>query len=375
MITHSTNGLLTTILSFFFLPPATNIDFSLYFNNFFVMRQVSASVEIGVKKHLNDGLSCRQIGRKMDISHSTVSRISKKMNSNGKKSKGGRPSKLSTRDKTFCVRQITIGNKENATEVKDSLQNDLGIDVSARTVCRVLREAGLVSFIKPKKPSLSPKNIKLRLEWAKAHVHWTIDDWKHVIWTDETKIERFGSSGKIYAWKRVSEQLKPNHVKQTVKHSPSLMVWSCITYDRGVGWMAKIDGKMNSELYIQILDEELAMTIADFNLNKSKMILMQDNDPKHKSRITMEYLEKQQYQLMEWPPQSPDLNPIENMWALLKKKLYSNYDRPPKGMLELWERVGETWYAMSIEECNKCIETMHKRCLDVIKNKGYWIDY
>src|SRR5689334_14455851 len=103
MTTHSTNGLLATIPSFFFLPPATNIDFSLYFNNFFVMRQVSASVEIGVKKHLNDGLSCRQIGRKMDISHSTVSRISKKMNSNGKKSKGGRPSKLSTRDKTFCV--------------------------------------------------------------------------------------------------------------------------------------------------------------------------------------------------------------------------------------------------------------------------------
>ena len=58
------------------------------------------------------------------------------MNSNNKKSKGGRPLKLSVRDKKFCVQQIAFGNKENAIEVKESLQNDL--DMSTRTVCRVL---------------------------------------------------------------------------------------------------------------------------------------------------------------------------------------------------------------------------------------------
>ena len=103
------------------------------------------------------------------------------MNSNDKKSKGGCPSKLSARDKDFCIRQIIIGNKENVIEVKETLQNDLDINVSTHTIRRVLRETGLVPFIKPKKPRISPKNIKLRLEWAKTHVHWTIDDWKHVI--------------------------------------------------------------------------------------------------------------------------------------------------------------------------------------------------
>lgn len=339
------------------------------------MRQISKDIETNVRKYLIDGLSCRQITQLINISHSTVNRIAKRSKLTLKKSKGGRPSKLSNRDKAYCVHQITRGSCENAKEVRDNVHEDLGMVISVSTVRRVLHEAGLYSFVQPKKPSLSLKNVKLRLQWAKVHVNWTMDDWKRVIWSDETKIERFGSSGKQYGWKKPGERLKPKHVKQTVKNSPGLMVWSCIVYGHGVGWLTKIEGNMDSTLYIQILDEDLQMTMEDYGLDKSKFILMQDNDPKHKSRMTMDYLKNQDYQLMEWPPQSPDLNPIENMWSLLKRRLYNNYDCPPKGMLELWERIGKTWYDISMEECNKCIETMPMRCRDVIKNKGYWIDY
>jgi transposase len=54
--------------------------------------------------------------------------------------------------------------------------------------------------------------------------------------------------------------------------------------------------------------------------------------------LVQEYLKNQEYQVLEWPPQSPDLNPIENMWRLLKIRL-NEYDTPPKGMQELYERV------------------------------------
>jgi len=59
----------------------------------------------------------------------------------------------------------------------------------------------------------------------------------------------------------------------------------------------------------------------------------------------MEYLATQKFEVMEWPPNSPDLNPIENMWNLLKQRLFHDYDAPPKGMSELWDRVYETWYS------------------------------
>lgn len=85
------------------------------------------------------------------------------------------------------------------------------------------------------------------------------------------------------------------------------------------------------------------------------MILQQDNDPKHMATTVRNLLDIKEFTVMEWPSQSHDLNPIENMWSLLKMRLYRNYDRPPGGMLEHWERVYETWYGIRSEECQKVI--------------------
>ena len=90
--------------------------------------------------------------------------------------------------------------------------------LNVQALRRALVECGIGSFIKPKKPLLSQKNIKARLEWAKAHVDWTINDWKLAVRSDQTKIARFGSDGKRYCWTRESESVKPKHVQQMVKH-------------------------------------------------------------------------------------------------------------------------------------------------------------
>ncbi|KAG1223514.1 hypothetical protein G6F67_009367 [Rhizopus microsporus] len=75
------------------------------------------------------------------------------------------------------------------------------------TVRRALKKAGFVAFVKPRKPLLRAVNIKKRLQWAEEHKDWTVDDWKRVIFSDETKVNRFGSDGKAYAWKTPGEQL------------------------------------------------------------------------------------------------------------------------------------------------------------------------
>ena len=78
---------------------------------------------------------------------------------------------------------------------------------------------------------------------------------------------------------------------------------------------------------------------------------------------------------MGWPPQSPDLNPIENMWNTLKKRLFKQYDHPPVSMDELWTRTSKTWYEITEKECQNYIKTMPQRYVDIIENKSLWIKF
>jgi hypothetical protein len=115
------------------------------------------------------------------------------------------------------------------------------------------------------------------------------------------------------------------------------MVWGCITW-HGVGYMCKIDGNMDQHLYKAILEDDLMKSIEFYRMNKSKIIFQHDNDPKHTSKLVREWLSEQQFETLTWPAQSPDLNPIEHMWAEVKRRL-NKFDEPSKGIFELWERI------------------------------------
>ncbi|KAG1390639.1 hypothetical protein G6F60_012907 [Rhizopus arrhizus] len=139
------------------------------------------------------------------------------------------------------------------------------------------------------------------------------------------------------------------------------MLWSAITY-AGVGWMCKINVNMDKELYKEILEDELERTI-EYGVNRLGF-------ERHQK-----YIQKQSYTVLQWPAQSPDLNPTENMWSLLKRRL-NDYETAPKGMNELYERVTKVWYdLMKPEECQKVIESMPQRIQKCIQNKGRWTDY
>jgi len=339
------------------------------------MRPISDECNRQIKKCLEDCLSVRKVASLTKVSIGRVQKTRSSMSSLGNFNKRGRPSKLSARQKQYIVRSITKDGNDNAVQVKEALKNDLGIDISERTVRRQLRAAGLVLFVKPKKAMLSERNRKKRLEWAIDHKDWTLDDWKRVIWTDETKVNRFGSDGQAYAWKRSEENLQKRHVKQTLKYGGgNIMVWSCITWE-GVGFIVDVGKNMNKEIYLDTLKEDLNNTMDEYGMDKSKLIFMQDNDPKHKSALVMDWLSKQPFKCMEWPPQSPDLNPIENMWALLERRLFKNYETFPAGINDLWERIADTWYDITKEECQKYIETMPDRVKEVLKAKGSWTKY
>lgn len=343
------------------------------------MRPISEDTRQNIIGDLQAGYSIRQVAYRTNVGRTTVNKVAAEHLPNRKKPKGGKPLKLKEADKRYCVRQITRGGQGNAISVQKQLSFDFGLSVSPQTVRRALKAEGLGSMEKETKPNLNAKNIRERLAWAKKYEDYTIADWRRVIWSDETKINRFCSDGRTWAWIRDNEPLQDRLIKQTKKHGGgSIMIWSCISCI-GVGWMCKIDSIMDKELYGTILRDELRKTVKlvcqETGLRTNQIIFQQDNDPKHTSGTVKDYLKKQKFVVMDWPSQSPDLNPIEHMWALVKRRL-NDYDTPPSGMQELFERVTDVWYhKITKEECLNVIDSMPLRCDAAIKAKGRWTDY
>lgn len=234
----------------------------------------------------------------------------------------------------------------------------------------MLKRSNLKSFVKAKKPLLAVRHRRQRLEFARKYQHWTSEDWRRVVFSDETKINRFGSDGRKWCWKKSSTKiLQPNHVFSTVKYGGgSLMVWGCMTA-KGVGYLVKIEGTMNSELYCKILEEDLLNSLEWYDLDRQGIIFQHDNDPKHTAERTQRWLKDNEMDVLDWPPQSPDLNPIEHLWDHFKRRL-SGYPSVASSMSELWTRAEEEWNKTTAQKCIELIDSMPQRIVEVIKAKG-----
>ena len=212
------------------------------------------------------------------------------------------------------------------------------------------------------------------MDFALAHKDWTVEDWKRVVWSDETKINCMGSHGRQWVWKKAGEGLSDRVVQGARKFGGgSLMVWGCMLWE-GVGYACKIDGTMDGELYVKILQDELQESINYYNKTKDDIIFQQDNDSKHTCHKARNWFQDHDFNVMLWPAHSPDLNPIEHLWNHLKRRL-AGYEEEAKGMLELWERVQVEWDKIEPEVCQILIESMPRRMEAVIKAKGGYTKY
>lgn len=272
------------------------------------------------------------------------------------------------------TRLATNGHSRSAVKVAQQFHALTGDVLCPQTIRNVLKDAGVKSKRKVKKPQL-PKPIRdARLAFARAHRYWTVEDWKRVFWSDETKINRLGSDGQQWVWVRPGQELSDAAIEPTA-HSGggSLTLWGCFCWD-GPGFATKIEDTVRKEVYVEILEDELLQSLDYYGKEVGDIIFQQDNAPAHNAKMTMDWLQDHGFEVLDWPSRSPDINPIENLWSHIKRKL-GEYENPPKGMLELWERVQVEWEKIEPRVCQNLIRSMPNRMQEVIKKKGAVINY
>jgi transposase len=195
------------------------------------MRAIPAATKANIISLLKNEHSIREISKRTGVSNATVCRIRKKCTKElVHKLSPGRPRVLSLHQERNLVRMVSSGKWSNAEKANYFLKVDYGVDLTTKCIRNSLKRNGLHSYVKQKKPFLSKIHRMKRLKFARRYKTWTAEDWKKIIWTDESKFNVFGSKGRQYYWKRQDGKFRDSHVKATMKYGGGhIMVWGSMT--------------------------------------------------------------------------------------------------------------------------------------------------
>lgn len=303
--------------------------------------------------------SQRRIAEILEISRGAVQRTLKRLKDKGTYhtlTRKGRPQKLNKYNKRWLKRYVMQNRKSSLSELQQVLLSALNLEISENSLRRYLHKMGYRGCVSLKKPWLSGINQTRRLLYAKQHSRLSVRHWDHVLWSDESTFLLFGNRCRSFVWRKPGERLIPACLQPTVKHGGgSIMVWGCMS-SYGPGPLFRVTGSMNSIQYRHVLnDVMLPFCRKTFDQN---FIFQQDNAPCHTSLLMRSWFEENDVQKLNWPPQSPDLSPIENLWQTvglgLKRYKLSNLD-------DLWTAIQDIWYKIPPEYCQKLVHSVPRR--------------
>lgn len=197
-------------------------------------------------------------------------------------------------------------------------------------------------------------------------MNWNSEKWNSIHWSDESRFEVCVGDSRSRVIRQKNEAYHPDCLKRKVKFVSSVMVWGSMSA-RGVGKLHFIDGLVNTTKYLNILEESLLPTMEETLVSGEEFIFQQDGASCHTSKTALKWFSDNTIPLLEWVSSSPDLSPIETLWHEMKKRLRVS---PARSVPELRQKLQEIWDKFTTEDCQKLINTMPKRIMAVIKNKG-----
>ncbi len=199
------------------------------------------------------------------------------------------------------------------------------------------------------KPLLKQKHRQKHLTWAKEKKNWTVAQWPKV----------------FRVWRKSGGAHNPCCLKSSVKVSQSVMIWAVMS-SAGVGPLCFLKSTVNAAIYQEIL-QHFMLPSADKLYGNADFILQQDLAPVHTAKGTKSWFNDHDVTVLVWSANSPDLNPIENLWGIFKRKMR---DTRPNNADDLKAAIKATWASITPEQCHRLIASMPRHIDAVIHAKG-----
>lgn len=300
---------------------------------------------------LEDGIQCTRQGVRQFLKRYQLSKtISRKPGS-------GLPPKLTPALQQLIEDTMASNDETTATQLQ-AIFASLNVYVSLATIVRNRVELGWTYRGSAYCQLIRQQNKVKRLDWARTCIN---DDFSNVIWTDETSVQI--ETHKRFCYRKEDRRPRP---KPRPKHPVKVHVWAGIS-KKGATKVCIFEGIMAAPLYCQILEKTLLPFIREKFHPPNVHRFMQDNDPKHTSRAAQHFFANHGINWWRTPPESPDMNPIENLWHELKE--FIRREVKPKSKEELIKGIQLFWDSVDIHKCHRYIDHLKKvlpRAIEVV---------
>jgi transposase len=313
------------------------------------------------------GWNKTKIAKELQIAHSTV-RLTIKRGICTPTKPIGRHVMLTARKRRRLIQYAT----------KDALHRRLcytevaflaGISACRRTLTKAFETKQYYRRKAAEKPLLTPIHMVKRTTFAELHKQWQFDMWKRVEWTDKAMI-RIGGFGDIWVTRTAEEKYEPSCLTPKFRQRPGLMIHGSISgISKGPLTIFDPNEKVTAAVYSSKVLPRVHQHIREMErkLGAFRGILMEDNASVHTASLTQSWHAYYGFNKMVWPANSPDLNPIENVWRLLKYRIGKRF---PKTNDELRQYIIDEWDKLTVDDYIKYIHEMPSRCKAVRDSNG-----